>query len=134
MAEEKTGQQDGKPGPALPEALRFFNQIRLSDTALVGGKGANLGELTAAGLPVPPGFVVTADAYRYALEVAGKREAISTILAEVDPGDQRAGATAAGAVQQLVQAISVPPDLAAVVLAAYHQLGDGCTVAVRSSG
>jgi pyruvate,water dikinase len=45
------------------EAIRWFSEISLADVALVGGKGANLGELTAAGLPVPRGFVVTAAAY-----------------------------------------------------------------------
>lgn len=44
------------------EFVRWFKEIRLTDTALVGGKGANLGELTVAGLPVPPGFVVTSEA------------------------------------------------------------------------
>ena len=48
---------------AAMEAIRWFSEIGLTDVALVGGKGANLGELTAAGLPVPPGFVVTAAAY-----------------------------------------------------------------------
>lgn len=41
-----------------------FSDIGPDDVALVGGKGANLGALTTAGLPVPPGFVVTAEAYR----------------------------------------------------------------------
>ena len=45
------------------EAIRRFGEIGLTDVALVGGKGANLGELTSAGLPVPPGFAVTATAY-----------------------------------------------------------------------
>jgi hypothetical protein len=42
------------------EAIRWFDEIGLADVALVGGKGANLGELRTAGLPIPPGFVVTA--------------------------------------------------------------------------
>ena len=46
------------------EAIRWFGEIGLADVGLVGGKGANLGELTTAGLPVPPGFVVTAAAYQ----------------------------------------------------------------------
>ncbi|RXZ51459.1 hypothetical protein ESO86_02540, partial [Agromyces binzhouensis] len=50
-----------------------FEDVRLGDAASVGGKGANLGEMTAAGLPVPPGFVVTAEAYLEAIEHAGIR-------------------------------------------------------------
>jgi phosphoenolpyruvate synthase/pyruvate phosphate dikinase len=41
----------------------WFDEVRKDDIALVGGKGANLGELSRAGLPVPPGFVVTTEAY-----------------------------------------------------------------------
>jgi pyruvate, water dikinase len=48
---------------AAVEAIRWFEETSLTDVGLVGGKGANLGELTTAGLPVPPGFVVTAAAY-----------------------------------------------------------------------
>ena len=42
-----------------------FSRARRSDVATIGGKGANLGEMTAAGLPVPPGFVLTIEAYNH---------------------------------------------------------------------
>ena len=53
-----------------------FGALRQTDAAIAGGKGANLGELTNAGFPVPPGFVVTAGAYLAALDQAGIRERI----------------------------------------------------------
>ncbi|MEM4247999.1 MAG: phosphoenolpyruvate synthase [Candidatus Nanoarchaeia archaeon] len=43
---------------------RWFKQISKKDVPVAGGKGANLGEMFNAGFPVPPGFVITADAYR----------------------------------------------------------------------
>jgi pyruvate,water dikinase len=49
--------------PVLPAPVRFFDDLRRTDVAFAGGKGANLGELVSAGLPVPPGFVVGAPAY-----------------------------------------------------------------------
>ena len=57
-----------------------LDRVRATDIPLVGGKGANLGELIAAGLPVPGGFCVTAEAYRTAMtplreEIAGLLEA-----------------------------------------------------------
>jgi Pyruvate phosphate dikinase, AMP/ATP-binding domain len=55
------------------EAIRWFDEIDLADVGLVGGKGANVGELTTAGLPVPPGFVVTAAAYLEAVSESGAR-------------------------------------------------------------
>jgi pyruvate, water dikinase len=55
----------------MTEAIRWFEEIGLTDVTLVGGKGAGLGELTHAGLPVPQGFVVTADAYLDAVSKSG---------------------------------------------------------------
>ncbi|WP_297479127.1 phosphoenolpyruvate synthase [Thermococcus sp.] len=48
--------------------IRWFEELSKKDVPLVGGKGANLGELTNAGIPVPPGFCVTAEAYKYFVE------------------------------------------------------------------
>ncbi len=45
--------------------IKWFEELKKTDVPLVGGKGANLGELTNAGIPVPPGFCVTAEAYKY---------------------------------------------------------------------
>jgi len=44
--------------------IKWFEDLRKTDVPLVGGKGANLGEMTSAGIPVPPGFCVTAEAYK----------------------------------------------------------------------
>ena len=51
------------------ELVRDLAQVGRDDRGLVGGKAANLGELIRAGLPVPPGFVVTTDAYWAFVEV-----------------------------------------------------------------
>jgi pyruvate, water dikinase len=56
--------------------------------ALVGGKGANLGELTGAGLPVPPGFVVTATAYLDAVSESGARARLERLLRGLNADDQ----------------------------------------------
>lgn len=116
------------------ELVRWFEQIRLADVGLVGGKGANLGEMAVAQLPVPPGFVVTSDAYRYAVTSAGIDGSLAAVLAGVnaeDPADLTRAATEA---QRLVRSIRLPADLAGAILDAYHRLGEGTPVAVRSSG
>ena len=51
-----------------------FEDLSKSDIGIAGGKGANLGELTQAGIPVPPGFVVTAQAYEKFMDEAGINE------------------------------------------------------------
>ncbi|HEY5121786.1 MAG TPA: phosphoenolpyruvate synthase, partial [Acidimicrobiales bacterium] len=116
------------------ELVRWFNKIRLADVALVGGKGANLGEITAAGLPVPPGFVVTSDAYRYALETGNVVTGLSTLLADVNTEKTSELTRVAEEAQRLLRGLTLPADLANAILEAYHQLGDGVRVAVRSSG
>ncbi|MFE0148807.1 PEP/pyruvate-binding domain-containing protein [Nonomuraea sp. NPDC059007] len=86
-----------------------------ADLAVAGGKGASLARLSRAGLPVPPGFHITTDAYR----------------AFTAPFRERLGAPGA---RELFAAHEIPPDLAAEILAAYAKLGDGAAaVAVRSS-
>ncbi len=116
------------------ETVRWFDRITLADDDLVGGKGANLGELSAAGLPVPPGFVVTSDAYRYALESAGVREQLGTLVSGVNAEDEADLDRAAAEAQSLVREVHQPEDLSAAVLSAYHLLGESVIVAVRSSG
>jgi pyruvate,water dikinase len=116
------------------ELVRWFEQIRLADVGLVGGKGANLGEMAVAHLPVPPGFVVTSDAYRYAVTSAGVDGPLAAVLAGVIAEDPADLTRAANEAQRLVRSINLPADLASAILDAYHRLGEGAPVAVRSSG
>lgn len=99
-----------------------FGDLGHGDTGIAGGKGANLGELTRAGLPVPPGFVVTAPAYLDAMDAAGVRAR----LAAPAPGTD-------AELRQLVHEAGLPTELRSAILDAYHQLGDDVRVAVRSS-
>ena len=116
------------------QAVRWFEDIRLGDSGSVGGKGANLGELTAGGLPVPPGFVVTGEAYLDATAQAHVRERLVAILDEARAALPDDLDRLAGEAKGLVRSVQVPDDLAEAVLAAYERLGDHLRVAVRSSG
>ncbi len=116
------------------DVIRWFEDIRLGDTGSVGGKGANLGELTAGGLPVPPGFVVTGEAYLDAMARGGVRERLLAILAEARTSSQEDLNRLAAEAKDLVRSAPVPDDLAQAVLAAYERLGKHVRVAVRSSG
>ncbi|HEU4643111.1 MAG TPA: phosphoenolpyruvate synthase [Gemmatimonadaceae bacterium] len=105
--------------------------------ARVGGKGANLGEMLRAGLPVPPGFVVTIAAFERFYAAAALHEAVSARLAGVGPDDTAALDAAAQDVRRLVLEGAIPDDVRRAVLSAYRELGrdDGgpAEVAVRSS-
>jgi len=115
-----------------PFVLRF-DQLRKDDTESAGGKGANLGELCAAGLPVPPGFVVTARTYLAALDAAGVRARIRELDARLDASDSEALERGARTLQECVAAAALPPRAREAVLAAYRALGADVRVAVRSS-
>jgi len=116
--------------------IAWFADLRAEDVAAAGGKGANLGELTAAGLPVPPGFVVTAQAYLDAMDEGGVRHELADVFAHAEAADADALAAASTRLEDLVRKAGVPPALKADILDAYHRLGDGAPgaeVAVRSS-
>jgi pyruvate,water dikinase len=97
-----------------------------------GGKGANLGELIAAGLPVPPGFCVTTAAYRRAVVEAGLAGAIEQALRAFRTNDPASAEVASARITPLLEDLPLPDDLAKEILAAYRALG-APPVAVRSS-
>jgi pyruvate,water dikinase len=115
------------------DAIRWFDSLSVGDTATVGGKGANLGELTRAGLPVPPGFVVTAPAYLDAMTRGGVRELLRDRSVGIAADDPAELATRAAELRELVAKAGIPDDLRAEIVAAYERLGTGVRVAVRSS-
>ena len=117
------------------DAIAWFEELGRSDIATAGGKGANLGELTRAGLPVPPGFVVTAAGYLAAMEQGGVRERLRVAFADALrlSGDPTELAAASATLRALVRRAGVPEELRQVVVAAYRRLGDSVPVAVRSS-
>lgn len=116
-----------------PVFVRGFADLGKNDTEVAGGKGANLGELTRAGLPVPPGFVVTAAAYLAALDEAGVRARIRERVLALDPNRPDALAADSEALRALVRQAGLPARVREEVLAAYRALGPGARVAVRSS-
>jgi len=107
--------------------------IGAADRPVAGGKGASLGELQRAGLPVPPGFVVTVPAFRRAMETADAGSAIEAGIASLAPGDTGAVERVTEAIRARIAAAPLPADVAAAVTAAYEALGADVPVAVRSS-
>lgn len=118
--------------------IRWFEELSKGDVRLAGGKGANLGEMTRAGLPVPPGFVVTAEAFRAFLDVTGLRDEFSRRIAAVDVDDRRALEATAERIQARILEAPMPDEVREEVTGAYRELSrrEGTTdlaVAVRSS-
>src|SRR5829696_8789279 len=113
----------------------WFNKIRKDDIALAGGKGANLGELSRAELPVPPGFVVTTTAYDAFVEANGIGDAIVGRVLVTRADDPAGFEEVAEGIRALFSGGKVPEEMADEIRAAYQELSeDGETpVAVRSS-
>src|SRR5215210_5903585 len=113
----------------------WFDEIRKDDIALAGGKGANLGELSRAGLPVPPGFVVTTTAYDAFVEANGIQDAIVGRALATRAEDPAGFEEVAEGIRALFSGGKVPEMMADEIRATYHELSEvGETpVAVRSS-
>jgi pyruvate,water dikinase len=112
-------------------------EVGAGDLSRVGGKGANLGELVAAGLPVPRAFCVTTDAYR---EFLGRSALAPELLRLLDAVDYQSHAdlnARALAIRERILAAPVPAEIETAVLAAYSELedelGSDVRVSVRSS-
>jgi pyruvate,water dikinase len=115
-----------------------FEDLSKSDIGIAGGKGANLGELTQAGIPVPPGFVVTAQAYEYFMEEAGINDKVMSILDSIDINDTKALQAAAEEIKKIIVEAPIPDDLIIYIREFYNELcqrvGEEDTdVAIRSS-
>jgi pyruvate,water dikinase len=113
------------------KAIVWFQEVGKDDVGLVGGKGANLGEMTQAQVPVPPGFIVTAGAYFRFLETSGLRPKIEAMLAGLDHRNNDALQKASQQIKQAIIDTPMPEELARQIRDAYRKLGGA--VAVRSS-
>jgi pyruvate, water dikinase len=109
-----------------------------AERARLGGKNASLGEMLAAGLPVPPGFAVTVDAYHTVRGHADVRQAVAGLLGEVDLADPAALEELSAAIRGRIEQVPLDDAVAAAVASAYTELCERCQldavpVAVRSS-
>lgn len=115
--------------------ILWFDQISKHDIGIAGGKGANLGEMTTAGIPVPNGFVVTATAYYNFLEKTSLKQKILTELSGLDHNDSSALFAASKKIKTAIMEAELPGELATQIKQYYHELcGEhDRLVAVRSS-
>jgi len=119
--------------------ILWFDEVGSGDTPLVGGKNANLGELTKAGIPVPPGFAVTAYAYKKFITETGIAEKIYKTIREIVRGRRspKSYEEASRKVRSLIEATEPPEEVVKAIKEAYRKLcdrvGEEVFVAVRSS-
>jgi len=121
------------------DTVLWFKEIRKEDIPLVGGKCANLGELTGRiGVPVPDGFAVTANAYKVFLEKTKSDKTIESLLSKMDIADMDSLQDVSGKIRKHVEGMSIPKDMEKEILKKYEELckktgKENMPVAVRSS-
>jgi pyruvate, water dikinase len=114
--------------------VRWFDDVGLGDRTSVGGKGASLGELTRAGIAVPPGFVVTTAAFELALSVLDPGGVIRRQISQLAGGDLQSVSRVTEAIRGRIVAAELPRELVCAVGEAYGVLAAPAhPVAVRSS-
>ena len=109
-----------------------FQELTKSDVVVAGGKGASLGEMTQAGIPVPPGFVVTAQAFDEFLKITDLNVELDSILDNVDRNVMHTIEEASQKIQALITEADMPQKIADEVVKQHKELGAEF-VAVRSS-
>lgn len=114
--------------------IAWFADIGLPDRPAVGGKGGSLGELTRAGLPVPPGFVVRTEAFEAFIAALDAARPLRAPVEALDPADLETAGAVTAEIRKRIEAAPLPSDVEQAIRAAYAGLagGDG-PVAVRSS-
>ncbi|MEM0467672.1 MAG: PEP/pyruvate-binding domain-containing protein, partial [Pyrobaculum sp.] len=118
--------------------IKWLNEISKKDILLVGGKGANLGEVASI-VQIPPGFVVTSEAFLYFLNTTGLRDKIKEIIKEfISRGDPDEYEKASAVIRGLIERSPLPSDLEREIAESYKKLCEvtgvnNVAVAVRSS-
>ncbi|HTX60729.1 MAG TPA: phosphoenolpyruvate synthase [Methanobacterium sp.] len=118
--------------------VEFFEELKREDVAIAGGKGANLGELTQAGIPVPPGFVITSRTYDQFMKETGIFNEIMDILDALDVNNNKELQESARKIKDIINVTPIPDEIKIIIIEAYNALcrrlgKDDAFVAVRSS-
>lgn len=114
--------------------VAWFKDVGIADRPTVGGKGGSLGELTRAGIAVPPGFVVTTSAFEQFLAALEARGPVRAKVEALDPTDLEGAAALSAELRRRVIEEPMPAEVEQAIRAAHAELcADGQPVAVRSS-
>ncbi|HEX6844445.1 MAG TPA: PEP/pyruvate-binding domain-containing protein, partial [Actinomycetota bacterium] len=111
-----------------------FEEIDRTQVAVVGGKGANLGELSRLeGVRVPAGFCVTTDAFRRIVAETPSLDERLDLLSRLHPDDREEIRVRSAEIRAVLEGVAIPDDLAAAITGSLARLGEDAAYAVRSS-
>jgi pyruvate,water dikinase len=103
--------------------LKWFSELNRNSGKFAGGKGANLAEIYNMGISVPPGFVITAQAYDYFIKKAGLNEKIKTLLEKISYEDTAKLDEITKQIRVLIESSKFPTEMEEEILDAYDVLG-----------
>ncbi len=103
--------------------VAWFKDITKDSIAIAGGKGANLGEMFRLGIPVPPGFCVTAQTYKQFIEQTNLKPKLQQLLTNLNVEDNTQLQKVAEQIQRLILSTPIPEDMADEIMDSYDLLG-----------
>src|SRR3989344_2497794 len=103
--------------------IKWFSELSNKDVPIAGGKGASLAEMYNLKIPVPPGFVVTAQGYDYFLEKSGIKEKIKEKLSDLDVNDTAKLNIASKKIREIIETSEIPKEMQLEIVEAYEILG-----------
>lgn len=115
------------------EFVKWFSQLSKNDVPTAGGKGANLAEMTSFDMPVPPGFIVTAQSYAYFIEKTGLRETIAKIAGEINYEDTAELNEGSRIIRELIEKVNMPDEMQEEILEAYEALSTNKDALAKAS-
>lgn len=117
------------------DLIKWFSELSNKDVAIAGGKGASLAEMANNKFPVPPGFIITAQAYQFFIHESGLGDRIKEILSDLDIEDTDALNEASAKIKSIVRAGKMPKELEEGIAEAYSILDvDKKDIANATSG
>ena len=104
------------------EFVKWFSELSNKDIATAGGKGASLAEMYNNKFPIPPGFIITAQAYSYFIEKSGINDKIKNALSGLEIEDTKKLEKASKEIKMLVENVSMPKEMSEAIIESYEIL------------
>ncbi len=104
------------------ELVKWFSELSNKDIAIAGGKGASLAEMSNNSFPVPPGFIITAQAYAFFIEKSGIGNKISDLLSNLNVNDTAELEKKANEIKKIIIDGEMPVELEEAIIEAYDIL------------
>jgi pyruvate,water dikinase len=109
-------------GKVSSNFVKWFSELSNKDISVAGGKGASLAEMYNHKFPIPPGFMITAQAYAYFIEKTGLEDKIKQIIESTDIQDTKALQAASKKIRALIEGAELPEEMTKEILESYDIL------------